>query len=373
MNTRAKTAALLSLLFLWGGLGVACGQTSFASAQIERLARLTGLAVPQTDGLHYRMSHYNGLPVTAITRRGETIHVGLSIFTPWQRQFIDEAQCNFIERLALAGELPDFYGIGFRQYLRDEKVEVLEGRLDNLRTFLTDTSYIFQSTLVDGKKHIACWFSPDAKERYLTLTYPADFHLISGLSMTEAEDRLFDDIRRTKNEKTEQLEPVSALMQRIGNGPVHLLKGSIFFLPELNSNRYYVEEANGKFSLLYSEDFPLETVANLMTGFGIDNQFAIHVQQVKYGYKVDDFTVPLTHWLAFCIQAGCTPYFGVIEHTEDKIVGELIMQNEALGYCHVMKLTMEPSLLKGRKGTFQARLNSYVPMSNVKSLFDENK
>ena len=58
---------------------------------------------------------------------------------------------------------------------------------------------------------------------------------------------------------------------------------------------------------------------------------------------------------------------------KNEIIGELIMQNEALGYTHVMKLSLDPSTLKGRKGVIKARLNSYVPMSNVKALFHESK
>ena len=213
---------------------------------------------------------------------------------------------------------------------------------------------------------------PGCHERYLTLTYPANYNLIAGVSMTEAENRLYDNIRRIRPEDTEQFEPCASLMQCIDNGPIHLLKGSIIFLPELNSNRYYVKTGEDKFSLLYSEDYPLETLANLMTGTELQNQFVINVKHVKYGYQVDNFDIPLTYWLAFCIQAGCTPYFGVISQDEKTIVCELIMQNEALGYCHVMKLTLAPSLLKSRKGILHARLNCYVPISNVKSLFDEN-
>ena len=362
----------MSFLLLGGGSVAVWGQ-GFASHQIERLAEVTGLQPSTDNGFHYRVTQYHELPVSMAVNHGEVTHVGLALFTPWQRQFINESQCNFLERLALAAEITDFYGIGIRQYLRDEKIEFLEGRLDNLKTFLNDTTYVFQSTLVDDKTYIACWYTPDVQERYLTLTYPANYHLIEGISMTEAENRLYDDIRRIRIEDTEQFEPVAALMQRIDNGPIYLLKGSIFFLPELNSNRYYVKTGKDKFSLLYSEDFPLETLANLMTGTELGNQFVINIKHVKYGYQVDDFEIPLTHWLAFCIQSGCAPYFGVISQDEKSIVCELIMRNEALGYCHVMKLTVAPSLLKSRKGTFQARLNSYVPMSNVKSLFDESK
>lgn len=372
MRNRLLIATFLSLFLFGGGLGMVCGQ-SFISNQMERLARQTGISLPKTNGTHYHAGQYNGLPITVIVSNGEVIHIGLSLFTPTQRQFLEEAQCNFIERIALAGELPDFYGIGFRQYLTDEKVEVLEGRFNDLKTFITDTTYIFQSTLVNGKTYIACWYTPSGQERYLTLTYPANFHLIAGIGMIEAEDRLYNDIRQTKVDKTEQYAPVEALMQRIGNGPVYLLKGDIYFLPELNSNRYYVKDDSGHFSLLYSEDFPLETFANLTTGIELKNQYVIETKLVKYGYNVDQFTMPLQNWLAFCIQSGCTPYFGVISQKENEIIGELIMQNEALGYTHVMKLSLDPSTLKGRKGVIKARLNSYVPMSNVKALFNESK
>ena len=372
MNANTKIVTFLCLFLFGGGTGVVVGQ-NFASLQLKKLANEIGLQSPATDGIHYKVAQYNGLPVTVINNNGEVCHIGLALFTPWQRQFLDEAQCNFMERLALAAEITDFYGIGIRQYLRDEKVEFLEGRLDDLKTFLTDTSYIFQSTLVNDKSYIACWYTPVGQERYLTITYPANFHLIAGFGMTEAEDRLYDAIRQTVVAKTEQYTPVEALLQRIGNSPVHLLKGDIFFLPELNSNRYYIKEDDGHFALLYSEDFPLETFANLMTGIEIETQFVIETKLVKYGYNIDQFTMPLRNWLAFCIQSGCTPYFGVINQENDKITGELIVKNEALGYCHVMKLVFDPSTLKDRKGIIQARLNSYVPMSNVKSLFNESK
>lgn len=372
MKTRLTIATFLSLFLFGGGLGVVCGQ-SFVSNQIEQLAQQTDISLPTTNGIHYRTAQFNGLPVTVIIDNGEVCHIGLSLFTPTQRQFLDEAQCNFIERIALAGELPDFYGIEFRQYLRDEKVETLEGRFDNLKTFISDTTYIFQSTLIDGKAYIACWYMPSGQERYLTLTYPADFHLIAGIGMTEAEDRLYDKVRLTHIDKTEQYAPVEALMQRIGNGPVYLLQGDIYFIPELNSNRYYVKDDSNHFSLLYSEDFPMETFANLMTGIELENQYVIETKLIKYGYNVDQFSMPLRNWLAFCIQSGCTPYFGVISHKENEITGELIMQNEALGYTHVMKLSLDSSTLKSRKGVIKARLNSYVPMSNVKALFNESK
>lgn len=362
----------LSFLFFGGGSGVVCGQIGFASSQLERLAQQARLTIPAKDSIYYQVEQFYGFPVTIIVNNGEVIHIGLSLFTSFQRQFIDEKICNFLERMALAAEIPDFYGIAFSQYLRDEQIEILEGNWKDLKTIMADTSYLFQSTLVDGKNYINCWYTPNAHERYITLTYPADFHLISGFSMTETEERLYDDICRVHIQDTTCFEPDSALLQRIGNSMVYLLRGDIYFLPELNSNRYYVEDTLGKYSLLFSEDFPFESLANLVTGTEIENNFEINVKLVKYGFHVDEFVIPLTTWLAYCIQSGCTLYFGVISQEEKEITCEFIAQNEAFGYCHLMKFTIDPSLIESREGFMQARLNCYIPMSNVKALFNEN-
>ena len=45
------------------------------------------------------------------------------------------------------------------------------------------------------------------------------------------------------------------------------------------------------------------------------------------------------------------------------------MQNEALGYAHVMKFSFNPSIIENCRGEAIARLNSYVPLSNVKALY----
>ena len=76
--------------------------------------------------------------------------------------------------------------------------------------------------------------------------------------------------------------------------------------------------------------------------------------------------------MACCKAQGCTPFFGIISQEPGKVVCELVMQNESLGYAHVMKFEFDPAILVDRQGTMSARLNSYVPISNVKSLFHED-
>ena len=116
----------------------------------------------------------------------------------------------------------------------------------------------------------------------------------------------------------------------------------------------------------------METMANLVTGVEPENSFVLDVKLIKYGFQKEQFQIPLRRWIAFCLQTGCKPYFGAERQEDNQIVGELLMHNKELGYCHVMKLTFDSSIFGKKIGTIQARLNSYVRISNIKSLFHEN-
>jgi ferredoxin len=89
------------------------------------------------------------------------------------------------------------------------------------------------------------------------------------------------------------------------------------------------------------------------------------------GYKIDSATVPLRQWITYCFSEGCVPYFGVMTKESEKMVCELLMINEMLGYAHVMKMEFNPQILANREGKIKARLNSYIPIWNLKSLMDD--
>lgn len=368
-----KTAILLGLLILWEGLGTVFAQ-NYRSSQLEHIADYVGLPCQDHDGLFYRALRYQGYPVTIIVRNGEVTHIGYSLFTPTQRQYLSELQCNFIERMALTADIPDFYDIDFSQYLYDERVEFWEGDFNELKRLASDTTLIVQDTVMEGKIHIVSFYSAHKQRRLLTLTYPTNYRLISGVSMTEAENALLADLNRIRVENTRIVELADSMLKPFGDSSIWYRKGDSLFLPEVNTNRYYnYNEDHDEYSLLYSEDFPKETMANLVSGVEIENQFVLNVKLVKYGYQKEQFQIPLRRWIAFCLQTDCKPYFWAAWQEDNQMIdGELLMHNEKLGYCHIMKMTFDPLILGEKSGTIQARLNSYVRISNVKSLFQEN-
>lgn len=370
MISLRKTAILLVLLILWGGQRTAVAQ-NYRSSQLERIADYICMPCQEDEGLFYKTLSYQGYPVTVIVRNGEVTHIGYSLFTPTQRQHLSEMQCNFIERMALTADIPDFYGIDISRYLYDERVEFWEGDFNELKRIASDTTLLIRDTVMEGKFHVFSFYAFRGQRRLLTLTYPTDYYMISGLDMTEAENALYADISRIRVENTPIAEPSDSMITPLGDSSVWYIRGDTLFLPEVNSNRYYKEE-QGMYDLLFSEDFPMETMANLVTGVELENSFVLDVKLIKYGFQKEQFQIPLRRWIAFCLQTGCKPYFGAERQEDNQIVGELLMHNKELGYCHVMKLTFDSSIFGKKIGTIQARLNSYVRISNIKSLFHEN-
>ncbi len=285
----------------------------------------------------------------------------------------DEMHRRFLERLLVGVEQGEMKGRPIENFLREEKIALLEGSFDDLRQRCRDTAALMEIFMQDGKRY-AVRFSREGFPP-VAIAYPVNHELIVGITMMEAEDRLHEAVLLTaippavdSNALTEEL------LEQVGSSPVYLLKGETFVIPELNANRYYVRMDDGTFRLLMSESFPLESMANLVTGNEIESGLEVTITQVKYGHRTDTFTLPLRQWVTFCLAEGCTPYYGVISQEEDKVVCELVMHNESLGYAHVMKLMFNPGMLAPKTDaprTVTARLNSYVPTSNVKALFDE--
>ena len=277
---------------------------------------------------------------------------------------------RFAQRIATGCLNGEIAGRTAAEYLRQEKVSLAAGTFESLKQLSADSTASMQLGLVEGKRYML-GFAKNG--RHTILTYPADYQLIMGVSLMDMENHLPQNVRNTP------LPPVpkdtqadSSQLEHIPGSLIYIKKGASYILDELNSNRYYVYSQTG-FDLLLSSDFPVETMANLVTGTDIDAGVEIEILLVKYGFRTETFTVPLRRWVAFCLNEGCTPYFGTISKQERQMVCELVMHNQALGYAHVMKLSFDPTIIDNASPRASARLNSYVPLSNVKSVFYEEQ
>ena len=279
---------------------------------------------------------------------------------------------RFLERLCAGYDQGKLGGKPFSAFLREEKVALLDGSFEELRSLCSDTSASMEVTVADGKRCAARLYRNDGQS--VIISYPADYHVILDVSLMEMENSLYESVMDSSSVYPVDMVNVErTLLQPLDAGMAFIYKGDYFVLPALNNNRYYVREASGHFDLLYSEDYPIETMANLVTGTEIKTDITLSILFVKYGFRRDTLSVPLNRWVGFCLNEGCIPYYGVVSHQDDKVVAVLLMRNEDLGYVHVMKFSFDISILEKRCGEVTARLNSYVPFSNVKYLFSKDE
>ncbi len=368
MNFGRRILLILTFLFLSGPLLYA---QNFISSQLELIAKYIGLSAPTIDGTYYNYTQFNDLPITVVVSNGEITHIGLSLFTPTQRELIDNKHCDFLERISLTSYIPNFYDVPIHHFLRDEKVIFLDGVISDLEKLTIDTTFSFRTSLISETTHLSCWYKNDVENCIISVSYPADFDLITGMTYDEAERRLYKDIchaRLNNHEVVSTFDP--ELLKYNEDCSCYTLEGDTFRVANLSSNRYYVKDGKENYALLFSEDFPLQSLANLLTGVDVENQFEMDIRSVR-GFESDKFTVPLKSWIAFFIQSGCTPYFGVISYDEQEIVALLLMRNKELGYLHSMKFSINSNTLKEKKGVLYAKLYSYIPFKNLKSIFHE--
>ncbi|MBR1792327.1 MAG: hypothetical protein IJ764_01620, partial [Bacteroidales bacterium] len=287
-----KFAKAILFLGLWAMISVSLGaQQRYASEQIRRLAEKLQVPASLHDGVNYKVAQYAGHPVTITCQGKEITHIGYSLFTPMQRQLIGSAHCDFIERLLMASDIKDFFGTSIDRYLREEKITFDKGSLQALKSLCSDTSFNIQITLQDERQYVFNWYV--GNRRIVTVSYPNNYQLVTGFTMQELEARIAPALRATQVSATTPFRPVESMFQKMSNGGIYVFAGDIYMLPQLTSNRYYVKHPDGSFHVLYSKDFPAETMANLVTATDIDNALEMEILMVRYGHVKEALRVPL--------------------------------------------------------------------------------
>lgn len=335
------------------------------AASMNITSQLSSLA----NGEYYKQFTYQGQPVTVIVRNNSIEHIGHSLFTPYQRSLLKAPICNFIERFSLEIAVPLEREKSIEKHIAESGVSFDKGTFSSFCHLFNDTTYQVSIENKDDKNYLVQWQKNN--QTYCAIKFPIDYDLLNGSEMLENERRLAGEILKTSaacsNSVAATPDELSATWQK----NYFIQQGQSYYSNELNTNKYFEQDDTGGYNLVYTSKYPLESLANLLTSSAIDNQFVMDIRLKKYGLTEDAISVPLNSWINFCLNTGCTPYVGVINYDGNFATCELLMRNADLGYNHVMKLTFDITQLEDRKGIIEARLNSYVPSSKIKYLFDE--
>lgn len=379
-----KRMALLPLLLLAGvvaavasGDGVR-GRNGYSTIQLATMARelnIQTLCDTLGDGVHCRVASFRQLPLTVVVRKGEVRHIGYSVFTASQRAAFSEDVLNFVERYALSLDIPAKRLKTVEKQLDEDKVMFRVGSFRSLPAFIADSTYSLSLQSEMQKLYIVTW-SKDG-QTVCQLGFPMQYELLWGAPIDEVEQALKRRVMATTVAQADTLALMAdSVLTTSPDGSCYVKPGQIYYFDELNSNRYYEKlesQGDGKsiYRLLFDSRHSHESLANVLTTTDVPNSFMLRVRQRTFNYTDSIYEVPLTQWVAYCLQTGCTPFFGIISDDGKVVDCELVMRNADLGYNHVMRLKVGVADIDRRCGLFTARLNAYIPTHNLKYLFNE--
>ena len=246
--------------------------------------------------------------------------------------------------------------------MADDKVYFRKGTPQNLYQ-VTDTMPV--SLLLDDRFYQVTWSK--GSKPFITVVFPAQYDLIMGMQQDEAQKNLKDDICNSEIRSTVISIPDN--LKEITDG-VFISKSSHMELESLNNATYY-RKINGRFIPLFDDNYKEYSAANLLQGLITDIDYPLYVEQSVYGMKTTNFSITLSQWLNYCALMGLDVYFGVEEEREDGLLAVVIAHSNELGFNHMLSIVLPDTFIKKPKTILKARLTSYIPTHNLKSLYQK--
>ncbi len=350
----------------------------YSTSRLQHIAH--ELNMPDTlhrlpSGIHTDYWRYKGKPVTVITRNYQVEHIGYTIFSQAQRELIPYPIFNFLERYALEGDLPRKGKVDWARQMKRDHVVFDVGSLSQLPALANDSTLSVLVSNHSERAYTVEWANDSAV--VCKVTFPSSYELMRGIGMIENENKLRSSIECHEDTLGCDTVKVESLdLYECEDGEYYVLERGINRIPEMPDNLYFTlstDTVTGDegLSLLCSTQFPEESVANLFSSLGIDNDYEVDVVHKKYNFKKEEFRVPLRQFIGFLLSEGCRPYYGVIDCNESthELEAFMEMRNHEEAYEHLLMIKMDTSTLDDRKGLINVSLKSYVPTHNLENLY----
>lgn len=329
-------------------------------------------------GIHRDYCTHNGNSVTVITRKNQVEHIGYTVFSLEQREKIPSPIYNFLERYALEMNLPREGKVEVTKQMSRDKITFTKGSLSQLPSLCNDTTLTVSVSNHSERAYTVEWCRDSVV--VCSVFFPSNYELMHGTNMIENESKVrYRIVNCDYNVGVDSVSKENLKTVTTQKGDYYVLEHGINRIPEMPSNIYYklaTDTVTGKDSLeiLCSAEFPKESVANLFSSLGIDNDYEVEVVLNKYNFKKEVFRVPLRQLVRFCLSQNCRPYFGVIEYDElsHRIEAFIEMRNHKEAYEHLLTIKMDTSSLAERKGLINVSMMSYVMTHNLENLYYDN-
>lgn len=416
MTFRHLTSILFASLWTLSGSTAIASSLDFATDQLGKMAKIIGIDAtnaPADDADTTIITTYKTLPVRVDINGGTVIHIGYDIFDDALRGGPNDVVFNFLERYALAADMPLKREKSVNAMLAEDQITFEGGDFSRLKRMNTD-GYSISVNNLNGRQYRVSWNTPDEQTEYV-VSFPISYDLLHGTGMVENERRLLDGLTSHINKPDNSVSVTRHQLLPTWNINYYILPGNSYYTDALTSNKYYqfvisdtisagktadliesVKEAvksasqaektgdnkpnltkpakKSGFELIYNPSiYPIESIANMLTTGKIDNDFILDIKHIGYDFNYQNISVPLNQAIDYFIKKNCEVFFGVSQQKDDIYTCVVIFRNIPEGYCHSMRVTINRNDLESCTGRFPARLTSYIPISKISNLFGEKQ
>lgn len=369
---KAAMAFLLSILLASGGIGNICHGRTFRSDFLEEISKVAPVSMAPGDTAFAIATGARDIAVRV--EDGCVEHIGYRIFSVDARSGgINPAIADFVERYWLSLTLPLQRQKSVKQQMLEDRFVFNKGSIASIDNIQHNPTMPFSCHSTKNKVTMV-W--GDEKSPVCQISFPVDHELILGRKMLENDRRLPLEIKSAKvNVRPVQNIPGRSSARMDSVTALWVNQTGSYLDCALRSDRYYTSGPDGEsLEPVFDIAFPKESVVNLVTDYDIAKamNIGLSIRHKTFGLDEQVIETTIPQFVAYCMQNGCIPFAGVISIDEGDS-GEadilVIMRNQAVGYNHVLRAKVPLTCISTGKGTVRARLNAFVPSSNIKNLF----
>lgn len=303
---------------------------------------------------------YQGLPVVIIKNEDSVItHIGYKLFAHSLRSEHPSPIYNYIE-YALLDHKYHFSENPFTY----KDLKFIEGGWNDVETVSETTP--FQIDAVQNRFYILTWLLSGSKK--VSLQFPINYERLSLVNRRELEQNIIRDLKNYHIKDTAQIV-VSDNDLHYNEKGVAYKEGHTYLDNAINNNIYFEKNDSSNWSLMYSFEYPVETIANLCVAsdaMGVDD--VINIKFVKYDYTKEIVAVKMKDFIGYMKSEGCVPFWGVESIEGDKIEGALFLYNKDKGFNHVLKIEAYTKDVAAGKRELTATAYLLSPTTNVRDL-----
>lgn len=348
-------------------------------SEIATKAKLSARLDTLGEGVYIDLCKVNGKSVTAIVRTGRVEHVGYSVFSAEQRTLSPSPIYNFLERYALQMDFADESTYSVEKQMEMDQVTFKVGSLASLTSLLNDSTLSVSITNHEERAYAVEWTR--GNKVVCSVFFPASFELMHGSKMIENENMLQAKVKAQPTTVPDSAETVVTLADVVRpdsvRGDFYVLCKGHNRIAAMTADVYYAPPAvdTDTLTLLFSTDFPIESMANLFCANSITNNYVADVKLRKYNFQKELFSVPFAQLMNFFASENCVPFFGVVSYDAATGLVDAVVQmrNRELAYEHLLRVQMDTNTIPARSGHIAITLTSYIPTHNIKNLYADDE